>query len=157
MLIPVTSEKLRCWLLGLPIRHGAQLAVDITLRSALTSCGAPRSNAAAVDGAVLTQARRDREGRYSEFVAAEQCCLVVVALETGGWWSAEASASVEEMAQARARDTPFNVGRGGESQRGGRRAQQGGRWEHGERRREEERGSAKGGGRSFRRGLSGRR
>ena len=69
---------------------GAQLAVDITLRSALTCCGAPRPNAAAVDGAVLTQARRDKD-RYSELVAAQRCRLVVVALETGGWWSGEAS------------------------------------------------------------------
>ena len=35
----------------------------------------------------------------SELVAAERCCLVVVALETGGRWSAEALSFVEEMAR----------------------------------------------------------
>ena len=52
-------------------------------------------------------AQRDKEARYSELVAAERCRLVVVALETGGWWSAEALSFIEEMAQARARDAPF--------------------------------------------------
>ena len=96
---------------GLTIRHGAQLAVDITLRSVLTCCGAPRPNAAAVGGAILTQARRDKEARYSELVAAERCRLVVVTLETGGRWSAEALSFIEEMAQARARNAPFRLRR----------------------------------------------
>ena len=34
---------------GLPLHHGAQLAVDITLRSVLTSAGLPSPNAAHVD------------------------------------------------------------------------------------------------------------
>ena len=37
-----------------------------------------------VNGAVLTQARHDKEGKYSELVTAVRCRLVVVALETGG-------------------------------------------------------------------------
>ena len=89
---------------GLPIHHGAQLAVDITLRSA--SCGAPRPNAAVVNGAVLTQARRDKEVKCSELVAAERCRLVVIALETGGRWSTEAVNFVEDMANSRAREAP---------------------------------------------------
>ena len=35
---------------GLPLNHGAQLAVDVTLRSALKACGEPATNAARVDG-----------------------------------------------------------------------------------------------------------
>ena len=54
-----------------------------------------------MDGAILTQARREKETRYSELVAAENCRLVVVALETGGRWSAEALSFIEELAQAR--------------------------------------------------------
>ena len=45
---------------GLPAHHGAQLAVDITLRSALTAQGEARPNAAHVNGAVLAAARRDK-------------------------------------------------------------------------------------------------
>ena len=56
-----------------------------------------------MDGAILTQARRDKEARYSELVAAERCRLVFVALETGPF--------IEEMAQARARDAPFRLRR----------------------------------------------
>ena len=91
---------------GLPIHHGAQLAADITLRSATSSCGAPRPNAAVVNGAVLTQARRDKEVKYSELVPAERCRLVVIALETGGRWSTEALNFVEDMANSRAREAP---------------------------------------------------
>ena len=48
---------------GLPLNHGAQLAIDVTLRSALTAGGAPRTNAARVDGAGFAQARREKERR----------------------------------------------------------------------------------------------
>ena len=46
---------------GLAMNHGAQLAVDITLRSAVTANGRACPNAATVDGAVLTKARLDKE------------------------------------------------------------------------------------------------
>ena len=86
---PSDEREVEVLAAGPPIRHGAQLAVDITLRSVLTCCGAPRPNAAAVNGAILTQARRDKEARYSELVAAKRSRLVVDALETGGRWKAQ--------------------------------------------------------------------
>ena len=55
---------------GLPFHHGAQLAVDSVLRSALISCGAPRTNAATVNGAVLTQARQGKEAKFAELIEA---------------------------------------------------------------------------------------
>jgi len=91
---------------SLPCRAGAQLAVDITLRSAVTAAGEARPRAAEVDGATADAARRDKEAAYPELLAARRCCLVVVALETGGRWSAEAAAFVEDLAYARARDAP---------------------------------------------------
>ena len=42
---------------GLPLEHGAQLAVDVTLRSAVTASGRACPNAAVVDGAVANAAR----------------------------------------------------------------------------------------------------
>ena len=66
---------------GLSIHHGAQLVVDITLKSAVTSVGASRTTGATVNGAALTQAPRDKEAKYAELA---QGRLVVVALETGG-------------------------------------------------------------------------
>ena len=38
---------------------------------------------------------------------------MVVALETGGRWSAETLSFIEELAQARARDAPFRLRRSG--------------------------------------------
>ena len=63
---------------GLAMNHGAQLAVDITLRSAVTACGRACPNAATVDGAVLTRARRDKETKYVELLEGDRCQLVVV-------------------------------------------------------------------------------
>ena len=54
------------------------------------SSGEPQLGAADVDGATLTQARRDKEATYPELVGSNRCRLVVVALETGGRWSEEA-------------------------------------------------------------------
>ena len=58
---------------GLPIHHGAQLAVHITHRSAVISVAAPRATAATVNGATLSQGRRDKEAKYAELVASERC------------------------------------------------------------------------------------
>ena len=99
---------------GLPLHHGAQLAVDITLRSALGACGGARPNASHTDGAVLTVARRDKERKYHELLVSERCRLVVVAMETGGRWSNEATEFISCLAEAKAREaapkslaTPF--------------------------------------------------
>ena len=69
---------------GLRLRHGAQLAVDVALHSATTSCGAACTNVANMDGAVLLRARRDKETKYAELVDGARCHLVVVTIETGG-------------------------------------------------------------------------
>ena len=68
---------------GLPLFHGDQLAVDITLRGAVTSNGEPRPGSARVDG-VCERARADKETKYAELLAGDLCRLVVVALERGG-------------------------------------------------------------------------
>ena len=89
--------------IGLPLFHGAQLAVDITLRSALTSNGEPRPGSARVDGNVCERARAYKETKYAELLAGDRCRLVVVALETGSRWSSEAIQFVESLASSRAR------------------------------------------------------
>ena len=53
---------------GLPLHHGAQLAVDITLRSATTAAGLPCTNAAHTNGAVLHRARVEKAAKYSELL-----------------------------------------------------------------------------------------
>ena len=74
---------------GLPLFHGAQLAVDITLRSALACNGEPRPGAARVNGSVCERARADKETKYAQLLAGDRCRLVM-ALETGDRWSSEA-------------------------------------------------------------------
>ena len=69
---------------GLPMHHGAQLAVDITLRSAVDALGEACANAAPVNGGVLHRARRDKETKYAELVEGDRCRLVVVPIETDG-------------------------------------------------------------------------
>ena len=55
---------------GLPLFHGAQLAIDTTLVSPLRADGAPHIQCADVDGAALRQARRQKERTYPELSGA---------------------------------------------------------------------------------------
>ena len=91
----------------LPLWSGMQLAVDVTLRSAISAAGAARPRAAMEDGVVANGARRDKEVAYPELVASKRCRLVVAAIETGGRWSDEAALFIEDLACARARDAVF--------------------------------------------------
>ena len=88
---------------GLPLHHGSQLVVDITLRSALTAQGLPCPGAASTNGSVFHRARRDKERKFHELVEGERCRLIVVSLETGGRWSSEAVDFVNDLARALAR------------------------------------------------------
>ena len=111
IIVPVADEReIEVVASGLPLRHGAQLAADITLRSALTSGGRASTNAASVNGAALVRARRDKETKHAELVNGARCHLVV-AIETGGRWSDESMSSVAELASARSRDAPIPLQR----------------------------------------------
>lgn len=90
----------------LPCFAGAQLAVDITLRSALSCNGEAHPHAADRDGAVLVQARQDKETTYPELASSGRCKLVVLAIETGGRWSEEAVHTMQQLAHAKAREAP---------------------------------------------------
>ena len=99
---------------GLPCFGGAQLAIDITVRSATTADGRARPRAALEDGAALEQAREDKERTYPELALSRRCQLVVVALETGGCWSQESVAFLQQLARARAQDAPGYLRRSAE-------------------------------------------
>ena len=99
---------------GLPCFGGAQLAIDITVRSATTADGRARPRAALEDGAALEQAREDKERTYPELALSRRCQLVVVALETGGRWSQESVAFLQQLARARAQDAPGYLRRSAE-------------------------------------------
>ena len=93
--IEVLAQDLLCY-------GGVQLAVDVTLRSVLTGEGEAHPGAADCDGAVLAQARHDKERTYPEIATSGRCKLVVMAIETGGRWSEEAV----KLAHAKARESP---------------------------------------------------
>ena len=63
-------------------------------------------NAADVDGAVLVQARTDKETTCPELVESGRCWLVVIAIETGRRWSEEAVDMFRLLAFAKAREAP---------------------------------------------------
>ena len=86
---------------GLPLHHGAQIVVDITLRCALRSCGNAHVHAAVMNGAVLARAREEKERKYVELLDADRCRPVVIAIEIGGRGSDEALAFVDSLASAR--------------------------------------------------------
>ena len=99
--VPASNERrIEVLAQDLPCFGGSQLAIDVTLRSAL----------GATDGAVLTQARVDKETKYPEILTSGRCHLVV-AIETGGRWSDEAADLVWQLAQAKSREVPAFMNR----------------------------------------------
>ena len=110
---PGDGRRLEVLANGLPLYHGAQLAVDATLVSALRRSGQPRPGAAGGDGAALLAARRRKERTYPELVGPRaRTRLVVLGLEVGGRWSSEAWTFVRLLAKARARGEPPLLRRG---------------------------------------------
>ena len=88
---------------GLPLWHGAQLAVDATIVSPVGRTGEPRAGADARPALALDQAaQRKRRHTYPEFKRARRCRLVVFGVEVGGRWSREAAQFVRLLARARA-------------------------------------------------------
>ena len=91
---------------GLPIYNGAQLAVDVTLCSALRADGSARPRAHWQDGAAIEDAVDDKEERYSELTRGERCRLKVIALESGGRMSMETLQFLTDLSFAKARTAP---------------------------------------------------
>ena len=97
--IEVIANGLRLW-------GGAQLAVDTTLVSPLTSSSQPRRRAGQYAGAALQDARKSKERTYPELLRSRRCRLVVLAIETGGRWSPEATTFLRLLAHTKARAVP---------------------------------------------------
>ncbi len=91
---------------GLPVYGGAQLAIDVTLRSALGRGGEPRPQTHWRDGAAAEDARADKEAKYPEIASGSRCRLVVLALETGGRFSRETVEFLQQLSGAKALSVP---------------------------------------------------
>ena len=80
---------------GLPLFHGAHLAIDTTMVSPLSREGFPKLGCAEVDGAALTAARRRKERRYPELVC-----------EVGGRFAEECRHFLRQLSKAKVRSEP---------------------------------------------------
>ena len=89
---------------GLPLRNGAQLAVDTTIVSPLTAAGGARSRRDPARPVSLLEARRRKEATYPELLASARCRLVVIGVEAG--WGSEAASFLRLLARARTRAAP---------------------------------------------------
>ena len=103
--VPVgDARRLEVVVDGLPVRGGAQLAVDTTLVCALHEDGRPRRRAAELDGVALQAAERKKVTTYPELVGPRsRAKLVVLAVEVGGRWSEQTRVFLSQLARARAR------------------------------------------------------
>ena len=89
---------------GLPLFHGAQLAVDTTMVTPLKRDGTPQPGSVDVDGAALGCARRRKERVYAELTGRHgRARLVVLPCERGGRWSLETQCFLR---QAKTRHEP---------------------------------------------------
>ena len=88
---------------GLPIWHGAQIAVDATTVSPIRRDGQPRPRADREPGLALNQAVDRKRRTYPEFQQARRCRLVVVGVEVGGRISRPTLTFLRLLARARAR------------------------------------------------------
>ena len=75
---------------GLPLFHGAQLAIDTTVVSVLRRNGTPHPRCANEDGVVLEVARRRKEAKS----------------EVSGRWSEECRNFLSQLAKAKVRGVP---------------------------------------------------
>ena len=103
--VPVgDARRLEVVVDGLPVRGGAQLAVDTTLECALREDGRPRRRAAELDGVALQAAERKKVTTYPELVGPRsRAKLIVLAVEVGGRWSEQTRVFLSQLARARAR------------------------------------------------------
>ena len=82
---PQDSRAIEVLVNGLPLWHGAQVAVDATLVSPVGRNGLPRRRADAHPGATVQEAaRRKRTQTYPEFYKSPRCRFAVFGLEIGG-------------------------------------------------------------------------
>ena len=103
----VDGRRLEVVAEGLPVFHGAQVAIDTTLVSPLRADGVPHRQCATSDGAPLQAARRRKERTYPELSGTQgRARLVVLAAEVGGRWSEETRCFISLLARAKVRSLP---------------------------------------------------
>ena len=98
----IDNRKIEVVADGLPLFHGAQLAVDATLVSPIRGDGSARRQCADHDGAALQEARHKKESTYPEVARPRsgRARLVVLGCKIRGRWSDEARDFVSQLAKS---------------------------------------------------------
>ena len=79
------ERRLEVVVSGLPLHHGAQVAVDATLVSPVGRSGKAHAKTHWLDGAALARAaRKKQEETYPELLHSRRCRLLVAGQEVGG-------------------------------------------------------------------------
>ena len=103
---PGDGRRIEVFASGLNLYGGVPLAVDVTQRSALGINGEACLASSTVDGAILIEARLDKEDTYPKLLGSTRCLLLVLAMETGGRWSREAAQIIRDLAWEKAQQSP---------------------------------------------------
>ena len=88
---------------GLPLWHGAQLALDATIVSPVTRAGEPQPGADTRPGAAVHAAARRKRDKLTPSSRAR---LVVIGVEVGGRFGSEAASFLRHLARHRAASLP---------------------------------------------------
>ena len=109
--VPVAkSRRIEVVANGLPLWHGSQLALDATTVSPVTRSGEPHPRADTQPGWAANNATwRKRRDTYPELTRARRCCLVVIGIEVGGCFGAEAATFSRLLARQRAAAVPAHL------------------------------------------------
>ena len=86
---------------GLPLYHGAQIAIDATIVSPVRADGLPIARSDENDGVALRNARAVKFRKYRDLVQGRRCRLLVAGVETGGRWDKEAHRFLVQLARPR--------------------------------------------------------
>ena len=106
----VDGRRLEVVAEGLTLFRGAQLAIDVTLATALRGDGTARAGSATGPGAALKVVRRRKERTYPELAGeGGRARLVVLAGKVGGRWSAETVSFLTFLAQHKAQSAPVSM------------------------------------------------
>ena len=101
---------------GLPLHHGAQLAIDTTMVSPLRKNGGLSTAEHDSGWGLVGDSQNAEERRYPELSGQfGRSRLVVLACEVGGQWSEETRDFLRHLAKARARGEPFPLQRRAEA------------------------------------------
>jgi hypothetical protein len=96
---------------GLSVARGVALFCDVTVVSPITGRGAARSGASQVDGAMVRNARAQKQNTYPEIDETGLGKLFCLGVEVYGRWGEDSLKLVRDLARERCRTLPGAIAR----------------------------------------------